>query len=74
MTSETAPPPTGIKGKANAVATDLFMKAPPTVQNGLLNGIGKAQPVVNVLKPHAKKIGAGLLGLFLVRKLRGRKR
>lgn len=73
MTSETAPP-AGIKGKANAVATDLFMKAPQPVQDGLLKGIGKAQPVVAMAKPHAKKIGAGVLGLVVVRKLRGRKR
>ncbi len=67
-----SPPPTGVKAKANAVATDLFLKAPPVVQNGLLNGIGKAQPVVAVVKPRAKQIGAGVLGLVLVRRLRRR--
>lgn len=71
--TDTTPPPAGLKGKANAVATDLFLKAPPSVQNGLLAGIGKAQPVVGALKPQAKKIGIGVLGLLVVRKIRRRK-
>ena len=68
MTSQN--PPAGLKGKANAVATDLFMKAPPSVQNGLLNGIGKAQPLVAKAKPYGKQIAGGVLGLAVLRRRR----
>lgn len=78
MTDETATPeptptPTGLKATANEVGLKLFMKAPPKAQNALLNGIGKAQPVINKLKPHAKQLAMGGASLLLVRTIRHRK-
>ena len=64
--------PTGISAKLTEVGTAAFLKAPQPVQNGLLVGIGKAQPVVDKVKPFAKQaLGAGL-GLLALARLRGR--
>ncbi|MCU1603440.1 MAG: hypothetical protein JWO22_4149 [Frankiales bacterium] len=61
-----------VQAKANELGTKAFMAAPPKVQNGILVGIGKAQPVVNAAKPHAKQLVGGAVGLLALRRLRRR--
>ena len=62
--------PSGLKAKATELGTKAFMAAPPPAQNAILNGIGKAQPVVAKAKPYGKQIVGGVLGLALLKKLR----
>lgn len=55
-----------IRTKATEIGTALYLKAPPKAQTAILTGIGKAEPVVAAVKPHATKLlgaGAGLLAL-----------
>lgn len=66
------PAPSGISAKLTEVGTAAFMKAPQPVQNGLLVGIGKAQPVVSKVQPYVKQVLAGGLGLLALLKVRGR--
>ena len=75
MTDSVAPlttTPSGLKAKAADVGLKAYMKAPPPVQNAMLQGYTKAQPVVAKVSPHAKKIVGGSLAIVLVRKLRHR--
>ena len=67
-----APAPSGLKAKAADVGLKAYLKAPPPVQNAMLTGYTKAQPVVAKVSPHAKKIVGGSLVLLTVRKLRHR--
>ncbi len=62
--------PTGVKAKATELGTKAFLAAPPPAQNAILNGIGKAQPVVAKIKPYGKQIAGGVLGLALIKRLR----
>ena len=74
MTNDATPPPTGLKAKATEVGTALYLKAPPKAQTAILNGVVKAQPVVDKVKPHLKQalgVGAGILAM---RKLITRRR
>ena len=59
-----------VQAKANELGTKAFMAAPPQAQNAILNGIGKAQPVVARVQPYAKQILGGVVGLALLRKIR----
>lgn len=71
MTADATPPQTGLKAKATEVGTALYLKAPPKAQTAILNGVVKAQPIVDKVKPHATKLlgaAAGLLALRRVRK------
>ena len=77
MTDSTAPAdvaatPSGLKKVAADIGLKAYMKAPPPVQNAMLTGFTKAQPVVAKVSPHAKKIVGGGLALVAVRKLRHR--
>jgi len=63
-------PNSGLKAKATEIGTKAFMAAPPPAQNAILNGIGKAQPVVSKVQPYAKQIVGGVLGIALLKKLR----
>lgn len=62
--------PSGLKAKATELGTKAFMAAPPPAQNAILNGIGKAQPVVTKVQPYAKQIVGGVLGLAVLKRLR----
>jgi hypothetical protein len=62
--------PGGLKAKATELGTKAFMAAPPPAQNAILNGIGKAQPVVTKVQPYAKQIVGGVLGLAVLKRLR----
>lgn len=66
MTADATPPATGLQAKATEVGTALFLKASPKAQTAILNGVGKAQPVVDAVKPHLTRVlgvGGGLLAL-----------
>lgn len=69
-----APPPSGLKAKASEVGLKVYLKAPPPAQNAMLQGFTKAQPVIEKVSPHAKKIVGGGLALIVLRKLRRRRR
>lgn len=69
------PPPakhTGLKAKAGEVGLKAYMKAPPRLQNAMLQGYTKAQPVVAKVSPHTKKVLGGGLAILVLRKLRKR--
>lgn len=75
MTDSVAPAtttPSGLKAKAADIGMQAYLKAPPPVQNAMLQGYTKAQPVVAKVSPHAKKLLGGGLALVVVRKLRHR--
>lgn len=77
MTDSVAPvdaatAPSGLKAKAADVGLKAYLKAPPPVQNAMLTGYTKAQPVVAKVSPHAKKLLGGGLAIVVVRKLRHR--
>lgn len=69
-----APAPTGLKAQANDLGLKLYLKSPPPAQNAMLKGFLKAQPVIAKVKPHAKKIAGGAVGIVLLRKLKNRGR
>ena len=62
--------PSGLRAKATELGTKAFMAAPPPAQNAILNGIGKAQPVVTKVQPYTKQIVGGVLGLAVLKRLR----
>lgn len=66
-------PPTGLKAKATELGTKAYLAAPPKAQTAILNGVAKAQPLVAKVKPHQKRVLAGLAGLLVLRKVRGRR-
>lgn len=72
--AEATATPSGVKAKAADVGLKAYLKAPPPVQNAMLQGYTKAQPVVAKVSPHAKKLLAGGLAIVLVRRLRRRGR
>lgn len=75
MTDTAAPvatAPSGLKAKAADLGLKAYLKAPPPVQNAMLTGYTKAQPVVAKVAPHTKKLLGGGLALVAVRRLRRR--
>lgn len=72
MTDSTAPAPTGLQAKANELGLKLYLKSPPPVQNAMLQGFTKAQPVIAKVTPHAKQILGGGVGVVVLRRLRNR--
>jgi hypothetical protein len=75
MTDSAAPtPPSGLQAKANDLGLKLYLKSPPPVQNAMLQGFMKAQPVIAKVTPHAKKVVGGGLGLVALRKISHRGR
>ena len=76
MTDSTtpAPAPTGLRAKANELGLKLYLTSPPPVQNALLQGFVKAQPVVAKVSPHAKQILGGGVGVVVLRRLKNRRK
>ncbi len=72
MTDGTAPAGSGLQAKANDLGLKLYLKSPPPVQNAMLQGFEKAQPVIAKVTPHAKQILSGGLGLEVLRRLKNR--
>jgi hypothetical protein len=68
------PAPTGLKAKANELGLKLYLKSPPPVQNAMLQGFLKTQPVIAKVTPHAKQIVGGGLSVVVLRKVRNRRK
>lgn len=72
--TDTNPPakPTGVKAKANDAVMKAYLKAPPKAQTVMLNGFLKVHPYLGKLKPHAKKIVGGGVGVLALKRIRKR--
>jgi gamma-glutamyl:cysteine ligase YbdK (ATP-grasp superfamily) len=72
-TVETAPgAPTGLKAKAQQVGLKAYLKMPPPAQQKTIAVMMKVMPVVQKVKPHAKKLAVAGVGLLAVRKVKRR--